>query len=130
MSIESQMEAARAILMNEWDETHKRCDFGDPVRGQGMRDGYYDGIAAGYLAALRGLFVEVKPEDGIIRDSVECWARINGMWYQGVYWKAADEIDFKSSSGLAYGSYARTRFDSVIRILSIPSPSDIFGRGE
>lgn len=118
MSIDEQIETA---WKEHYAETVSKTKIGPLSIGS---------FAAGYLAALRSLYVEVKPEDDRIRDSVECWARIQDRWYPGVYWKAADEIDFRPSSGLAYGSYSRTRFDSVIRVLSLPSPSDIFGRGE
>jgi hypothetical protein len=87
----------------------------------------HDVFAAGYLAMAKSLYVEVKPEDSQIQDSVECWARINNRWYWGVYWKAADEIDFRPSSGLKCGAHARTRFDSVLRVASLPTPSSIFG---
>jgi len=129
MNLNEQIGEARVTLMNEWDESHKRCDFGDPVRGQGVRDGYYDGIEAGYRAMAKSLYREVKPED--VENGELYDVKVKGGGFQSAFALVRGaEISFWYHE-MEQGE-VREIFISPLeieKVLSqyVPSPSEVFG---
>lgn len=70
------------------------------------------GFEEGYRAAMRSLFVDVKPED--VLSGVDYWAIVDGQWIP--VWWFSDE-------------YARTQAGDceTIVYVDIPPPEEIFG---
>lgn len=73
-----------------------------------------DFFEAGYLAALRSLFVEVKP--GEVSSGVDYWILRDGEW-RDAWW---------FSDRLALGEAMNC--ERILK-LNLPSPSDLFAEG-
>lgn len=89
----------------------------------------------GYLAALRSLFVEVKPEDLGNKYHDHIWVRLkDGVWHEssgingGFVYLLRAETD-----GYIYRSWTEKRpadeVDLVVGLADLPSPSDLFMEG-
>lgn len=135
MSIQDQIAAAKLKAIDDWDAGHKNCDFGSKERAGGMRDGFGDGFEVGYLAALRSLFFEVKPEDLGNKYHDHIWVRLkDGVWHEssgingGFVYLLRAETD-----GYIYRSWTEKRpadeVDLVVGLADLPSPSDLFTEG-
>jgi len=68
-------------------------------------------FTAGYRAAMRSLYVEVKPED--VRGGVDYWAVVDGQWTP--VWWFSDEYARKQSGDC----------EAIVEA-DIPSPAEIF----
>lgn len=94
MNIRDKIEIAKSSALDDWDESHKTCDFGSSERANGMRDGFGDGVEVGYMAALRDLFPVIKPEDlqeGGIYYAAWAGQPLREVYYDGenlCYWEA------------------------------------------
>lgn len=77
MSVQDQIDAAWKARCNGWD-------LGSTARVS---------FEAGYIAGLRSLFVEVKPEDA--RAGVDYWVLRNGRWSSA--WWFSDELTRQKS---------------------------------
>lgn len=83
------------------------------------------GFAAGYLAALRGIYVEVKPEDLV--NGKTYWCLVFSDYLDRETWI---EMSFHGNSWWYNFEGFGFEADEVKRIVeraSIPSPSEVFG---
>lgn len=120
MSIESQIEAA-------WKEESPKvreslqCSRASQVLGAAEI-----GFTAGYLAALRSLYVEVKPED--CREHEKYWIEMDKNLFEAVYFPSRIGGYFQCTDTHLYEIDA-VEVRKILRF-NLPYPSDIFGRGE
>lgn len=126
MSIQDQIAAAKLKAIDDWDAGHKNCDFGSKERAGGMRDGFGDGFEVGYLAALRSLFVEVKPED--CQDFEWYWILTDDGWRQAM--RVGSGFDVISSDGQDLDFSCDQEEVKRIVEIPLPSPSDLFENEE
>lgn len=114
MSIDEQKNKAwREYLERYGDEAASNCQ---------------DVFDEGYLAALRKLFVEVKPEDLV--NGKMYWCLVFSDYLDSETWI---EMSFHGNSWWYDFEGFGFEADEVKRVLeraNLPSPSDIFGRGE
>lgn len=130
MSIEEAINAAKLEALNKWDEGHKRCDFGSAERGQGMRDGFGDGVEVGFRAALRSLYVEVKPED--VEDGELCDVKTDDGFQSAFALIHGAEISFwyhEMEEGEVREIFISPLEIKAVYRLSLPSPVEAVGEG-
>lgn len=132
MSINDQIEAAakeRAAIAESW-ETYEaiRDPAEEPLETFG--NGFRAGAEWGRREAAKGLWIDAPVWNGKGPSYMDCWAKIEGKWYPGEYWREADEVDFKSSVGLPHQTYARHSCESIVIASTIPSPSELFEKEE
>lgn len=113
MSIESQIEAA-------WRE------YKPAALSTNSMVMSHDVFREGYLAALRSLFVEVKPED--CREHENYWIEMDKNLFEAVYFPSRIGGYFQCTDTHLYEIDA-VEVKKILR-LNLPSPSDIFGRGK
>jgi len=79
-------------------------------------------FSAGYRAAMRSLYVEVKPEARRHREVYDCELR-DGQWVRLMHFAAGYAYwDCHRENRVAYDYVLRT-----VRLDVIPSPAEIFG---
>lgn len=132
MTIEDQIAAAKLKAIDDWDAGHKNCDFGSKERAGGMRDGFGDGFEVGYLAALRSLFFEVKPEDLIKIELYHVAFVENGslVWRKNVMVSLSRPylLCWIGSKGWDWEYAERSAAVRAFKMATtnLPSPSDLF----
>lgn len=115
MSIDEQIEAA-------WKEQEEKFSQASPRRMFEM----------GYLAALRSLYVEVKPEDMECGIEYAAAIKVDGKieWKSGILVSLSDNGRVCQLDGWGWLYYPRSDVVMAMTPNPLPSPSDIFGRGK
>lgn len=116
MSIDEQIEAA-------WGEYRSKQHF-RTLKEECAAEKAFD---EGYLAALRKLFVEVKPED--CAEYGVYWIEVDDDYWEATFRKdkTGDYFDIKD---IVSNSEVEIECVGKVYQMVLPSPSDIFGRGE
>lgn len=111
MNLDERIESAIKPEIENWHTEHSLVVYRQKYEMAGQLIEFQDGFEKGYRAAMRSLYVEVKPED--VRGGVDYWAVLDGKWIP--VWWFSDE-------------YARKQAGDCEAIVhaDIPSPAEIF----